>query len=196
MTSNKTLDMPATELSQTLERLTDEIMANHQNQEELVLVGIRTGGAFLAQRLAASITRRTSRPVRVGVLDITLYRDDWTQLSHKPLVGKTELPGSIDDQAVVLVDDVLFTGRTTRAALEAVLDHGRPRRIQLAVLVDRGHRELPIRADYVGKNVPTAMSERIAVRLTETDGMEADAVALIRKPEPDAASGEESAHGR
>ena len=97
-------------MNQTLERLTDEILANHQNQDELVLVGIRTGGAFLAQRLAASITRRSSRPVQVGVLDITLYRDDWTQLSHKPLVGKTELPGSIDDQEVVLVDDVLFTG--------------------------------------------------------------------------------------
>ena len=126
MTSNKTLDMSDRDLNQTLERLTDEIMANHQNQEELVLVGIRTGGAFLAQRLAASITRRTSRPVRVGVLDITLYRDDWTQLSHKPLVGKTELPGSIDDQEVVLVDDVLFTGRTIRAR------PGRPHRLRAA----------------------------------------------------------------
>ena len=113
-----------------------------------MLVGIRTGGAFLAQRLAASITRRTSRPMRVGVLDITLYRDNWTQLSHKPLVGKTELPGSgfKDNQEVVLVDDVLFTGRTIRAALDALIDYGRPRRIELAVLVEPGGRELPIQA--------------------------------------------------
>ena len=111
-------------------------------------MGIRTGGAFLAQRLADRISRRTDKPMRVGVLDITLYRDDWTQLSHKPLVGKTELPGSIDDQEVVLVDDVLFTGRTIRAALDALIDYGRPRRIELAVLVDRGGRELPIQPDY------------------------------------------------
>jgi pyrimidine operon attenuation protein / uracil phosphoribosyltransferase len=167
MTSNKTLDMSARDLNQTLERLTDEILANHQNQEELVLVGIRTGGAFLAQRLAASITRRTSRPVRVGVLDITLYRDDWTQLSHKPLVGKTELPGSIDGQEVVLVDDVLFTGRTIRAALDALIDYGRPRRIELAVLVDRGGRELPIQPDYVGRAMALPQGQRVNVYLTE-----------------------------
>jgi pyrimidine operon attenuation protein/uracil phosphoribosyltransferase len=167
MTSNKTLDMSDRDLNQTLERLTDEILANHQNQEELVLVGIRTGGAFLAQRLAASITRRTSRPVRVGVLDITLYRDDWTQLSHKPLVGKTELPGSIDDQEVVLVDDVLFTGRTIRAALDALIDYGRPRRIELAVLVDRGGRELPIQPDYVGRAMALPLGQRVNVYLTE-----------------------------
>ncbi len=127
-------------------------MANHPNQEELVLVGIRTGGAFLAQRLVDRISRRTGKP-RVGVLDITLYRDDWTQLSHKPLVGKTELPGSIDDQEVVLVDDVLFTGRTVRAALDALIDYGRPRRIELAVLIDRGGRELPIQPDFVGQTI-------------------------------------------
>ena len=167
MTSNKTLDMPASELNQTMERLTDEIMANHPNQEELVLVGIRTGGAFLAQRLAASIARRTSRAVRVGVLDITLYRDDWTQLSHKPLVGKTELPGSIDGQEVVLVDDVLFTGRTIRAALDALIDYGRPRRIELAVLVDRGGRELPIQPDYVGRAMALPAGQRVNVYLTE-----------------------------
>ena len=167
MTSNKTLDMPASELNQTLERLTDEIMANHQNRDELVLVGIRTGGAFLAQRLAAIIARRTFQPVRVGVLDITLYRDDWTQLSHKPLVGKTELPGSIDGQDVVLVDDVLFTGRTIRAALDALIDYGRPRRIELAVLVDRGGRELPIQPDYVGRAMALPQGQRVNVYLTE-----------------------------
>jgi pyrimidine operon attenuation protein/uracil phosphoribosyltransferase len=167
MTSNQNLSMPARELEQTLERLTDEIMANHQNPDEVVLVGIRTGGAFLAQRLAANITRRTSRPVRVGVLDITLYRDDWTQLSHKPLVGKTELPGSIDDQEVVLVDDVLFTGRTIRAALDALIDYGRPRRIELAVLVDRGGRELPIQPDYVGQTLQLPPGQRVNVYLSE-----------------------------
>jgi pyrimidine operon attenuation protein/uracil phosphoribosyltransferase len=167
MTSKKTLAMSARELVQTLDRLTQEITARHPNQEALVLVGIRTGGAFLAQRLAANLTRRTSRPVRVGVLDITLYRDDWTQLSHKPLVGKTELPGSIDDQEVVLVDDVLFTGRTIRAALDALIDYGRPRRIELAVLVDRGGRELPIQPDYVGRAGELPPGQRVNVYLTE-----------------------------
>jgi pyrimidine operon attenuation protein/uracil phosphoribosyltransferase len=167
MTPKKTLTMAAPELEQTLERLTDEIMAKHGGQEELVLVGIRTGGAFLAQRLAAIMARRSPRPVRVGVLDITLYRDDWTQLSHKPLVGKTELPGSIDDQEVVLVDDVLFTGRTVRAALDALIDYGRPRRIELAVLVDRGGRELPIQADYVGRTLKLPPGQRVNVYLRE-----------------------------
>jgi pyrimidine operon attenuation protein/uracil phosphoribosyltransferase len=167
MTPKKTLSMAAPELEQTLERLTDEIMAKHRDLEELVLVGIRTGGAFLAQRLAAIMGRRTSRPVRVGVLDITLYRDDWTQLSHKPLVGKTELPGSIDDQEVVLVDDVLFTGRTVRAALDALIDYGRPRRIELAVLVDRGGRELPIQPDYVGRALELPPGQRVNVYLRE-----------------------------
>jgi pyrimidine operon attenuation protein/uracil phosphoribosyltransferase len=165
--TKKKLSMPARKLEQTLERLTDEIVANHQNLDEVVLVGIRTGGAFLAQRLAANMARRTSRPVRVGVLDITLYRDDWTQLSHKPLVGKTELPGSIDDQEVVLVDDVLFTGRTIRAALDALIDYGRPRRIELAVLVDRGGRELPIQPDYVGQTLKLPLGQRVNVYLSE-----------------------------
>jgi pyrimidine operon attenuation protein/uracil phosphoribosyltransferase len=167
MPKTKTSAMPTRDLKQTLERLSDEIMAQHQDQDVLVLVGIRTGGAFLAQRLADLIGRRTTRPVRVGVLDITLYRDDWTQLSHKPLVGKTELPGSIDDQEVVLVDDVLFTGRTIRAALDALIDYGRPRRIELAVLVDRGGRELPIQPDYVGKVLELPLGQRVNVYLSE-----------------------------
>lgn len=167
MTPKKTLNIPAPELDQTLERLTDEIMAQHGRLNEMVLVGIRTGGAFLAQRLAEKITRRASQAVRVGVLDITLYRDDWTQLSHKPLVGKTELPGSIDDQEVVLVDDVLFTGRTVRAALDALIDYGRPRRIELAVLIDRGGRELPIQPDYVGRVIKLPPGQRVNVYLEE-----------------------------
>ncbi|MDP3182397.1 MAG: bifunctional pyr operon transcriptional regulator/uracil phosphoribosyltransferase PyrR [Desulfobaccales bacterium] len=167
MTAEKTIAMPAAELDRSLDRLTDQILTRHQQLDDLVLVGIRTGGAFLAKRLADKIKGRVLRPVRVGVLDITLYRDDWTQLSHKPLVGKTELPGSIDDQEVVLVDDVLFTGRTVRAALDALIDYGRPRRIELAVLVDRGGRELPIHADYVAHVVNLQPSQRVNVYLTE-----------------------------
>ena len=167
MAQDKTSGMTAAQLHRTLERLTDEIMARHQDLAGLVLVGIRTGGAFLAQRLADNLTRRASQPVRVGVLDITLYRDDWTQLSHKPLVGKTELPGSIDGQEVLLVDDVLFTGRTIRAALDALIDYGRPRRIELAVLVDRGGRELPIQPDYVGRVIKLPPGQRVNVYLKE-----------------------------
>jgi pyrimidine operon attenuation protein/uracil phosphoribosyltransferase len=176
MAVDKTIAMPAKEVDRSLERLTDEILARHQDLEELVVVGIRTGGAFLAQRLADKISRRTARQIRVGVLDITLYRDDWTQLSHKPLVGKTELPGSIDDQEVVLVDDVLFTGRTVRAALDALIDYGRPRRIELAVLVDRGGRELPIQPDFVGLALHLPPGQRVNVYLTEMG--QADEVAI------------------
>ncbi len=172
--------MPAAELNQTLERLTAEILARHPHFDQTVIVGIRTGGAFLAQRLADKIGRHTSKPVRVGVLDITLYRDDWTQLSHKPLVGKTELPGSIDDQEVVLVDDVLFTGRTVRAALDALIDYGRPRRIELAVLVDRGGRELPIQPDYVGRTIALPKRQRVNVYLQEMG--RADEVAIEDGP--------------
>jgi pyrimidine operon attenuation protein/uracil phosphoribosyltransferase len=180
MTPKKPLGMAAAELDRTLERLTDEIMAQHQQLDRVVLVGIRTGGAFLAQRLADKMARRTSSPVLVGVLDITLYRDDWTQLSHKPLVGKTELPGSIDDQEVVLVDDVLFTGRTVRAALDALIDYGRPRRIELAVLIDRGGRELPIQPDYAGRAIKLPPRQRVNVYLKEMG--RADEVAIESGP--------------
>jgi pyrimidine operon attenuation protein / uracil phosphoribosyltransferase len=180
MASEKTVSMGAAEMDQTLERLANEIMAHHRSLDKMVLVGIRTGGAFLAQRLAEKISSRNSRPVRVGVLDITLYRDDWTQLSHKPLVGKTELPGSIDDQEVVLVDDVLFTGRTIRAALDALIDYGRPRRIELVVLIDRGGRELPIQPDYVGRIIQLPQGQRVNVYLTEVG--RADEVAIESGP--------------
>jgi pyrimidine operon attenuation protein/uracil phosphoribosyltransferase len=181
MTSEKIIAMPGAEVESTLERLTDEILAQRKPGESPVVVGIRTGGAFLAQRLADKIGRRTARPVRVGVLDITLYRDDWTQLSHKPLVGKTELPGSIDDQEVVLVDDVLFTGRTVRAALDALIDYGRPRRIELAVLIDRGGRELPIQPDYVGRTLELPPAQRVNVYLREM-GRPGDEVAIESGP--------------
>ncbi len=180
MSPKKPSGMSATELDQALERLTDEIIGRHPDTDRMILVGIRTGGAYLAQRLVARISQRTGNPVRAGVLDITLYRDDWTQLSHKPLVGKTELPGSIDDQEVVLVDDVLFTGRTVRSALDALIDYGRPKRIELAVLVDRGGRELPIQPDFVGRTIHLPHGQRVNVYLKEMG--RPDAVAIEPGP--------------
>jgi pyrimidine operon attenuation protein / uracil phosphoribosyltransferase len=139
---------------------------------ETVLLGIPTRGVPLARRLAARVNAFEQVELPVGVLDVTLYRDD-LRLRGARAVGPTELPATgVDDQRVILVDDVLFSGRTIRAALDALADLGRPRSVQLAVLVDRGHRELPIRADYVGKNIPTALSEKVAVRLAETDGVD------------------------
>jgi pyrimidine operon attenuation protein/uracil phosphoribosyltransferase len=167
MPAQKRLALKADELDQTLDRLAAEIRHGHQNLKNLIIVGIRTGGAYLAQRLAEKLSRTANQPLKVGVLDITLYRDDWTRINHKPLVGKTELPGSIDDQEVLLVDDVLFTGRTVRAALDALIDYGRPKRIALAVLVDRGGRELPIRPDYVGLSLDLPPEQRVNVYLKE-----------------------------
>jgi pyrimidine operon attenuation protein/uracil phosphoribosyltransferase len=168
--------LDAEEIDQTMERLAGEILAGHNKVENLVVVGIRTGGAYLAQRLADKLNRGAARPLKVGILDITLYRDDWTRINHKPLVGKTELPGSIDDQEVLLMDDVLFTGRTVRAALDALIDYGRPKRIELVVLVDRGGRELPIRPDYVGISLDLPPEQRVNVYLKEMG--RADEVAI------------------
>jgi pyrimidine operon attenuation protein / uracil phosphoribosyltransferase len=159
--------MSAPELDQTLNRLAEEIARRQADLATLALVGIRTGGAFLAQRLGAKIQARTSVAVPVGILDITLYRDDWTRISHKPQVGKTELDFSLDDVDVVLVDDVLFTGRTIRAAMDALTDFGRPRRIELAVLIDRGGRELPICPNFIGRTVELVGNQRVNVYLQE-----------------------------
>ena len=136
----------------------------------MALVGIRTGGVFLAQRLQQKIAAIESRDIPLGLLDITLYRDDLDIAKKKPRLGKTDIPFSLDKMKVVLVDDVLFTGRTIRAAMDALIDFGRPRFIQLAVLIDRGHRELPIRADFVGKNLPSSLWEDISVNLVEKNG--------------------------
>lgn len=160
------------QIQRALTRIAHEILEANRGTENLRLVGIRTRGAPLAKRLAQRIEEIEGRPCPVGILDITLYRDDLTTIARQPLVRRTEIPFSIDERTVVLVDDVLFTGRTVRAALDALMDLGRPRRIQLAVMIDRGHRELPIRADFVGKNVPTARDEIVAVLLDETDGDE------------------------
>ena len=155
-----------------LTRIAHEIVERNKGPEEIVLVGIRRRGVPLARRLAELIREIEGTRVPLGILDITLYRDDLQMVAVQPVVRTTEIPVDIDEKIVVLVDDVLYTGRTVRSALNALIDFGRPAAIQLAVLIDRGHRELPIRADYVGKNVPTSKREIIAVCLTEEDGTE------------------------
>jgi len=171
--------LSAEEIRRTLSRIAHEIVEHNPTLAELVIVGMRTRGVPLAIRLAQRIAEFEGQPVPVGALDIGLYRDDISYLDLKPQLKPTEIPTDIAGKVVVLVDDVLFTGRSIRAALDALIDFGRPRHIQLAVLVDRGHRELPIRADYVGKNMPTARHQDIQVRLEETDGR--DEVAVIER---------------
>ena len=164
--------MDAERISRTLTRIAHEIVERNKGVEDLALVGIRTRGVHIARRLARSLGEITGHEVPTGSLDITLYRDDLMRhaVGPQPVVRRTEIPFSIDAKKILLVDDVLYTGRTTRAALDALIDFGRPRAIQLIVLVDRGHRELPIKADYVGKNLPTAPEESVQVLLEETDG--------------------------
>ena len=171
--------MDADRMGRTLTRIAHEILERNRSTEHLALVGIRTRGDVLARRLSKVLEQITSQPLRTGALDITLYRDDVMRhtVGPQPLVRRTEIPFSIDDQKILLVDDVLYTGRTIRAALDALIDFGRPKEIQLIVLVDRGHRELPIKADYVGKNVPTSLKETVTVRLAETDGADEVSVA-------------------
>ena len=164
------LDGPS--MNRALTRIAHEIIERNKGIDECILVGIKTRGAFLAKRLAEKIERIEGKPIRTGELDITLYRDDLSSKNEndEALVQQVDIDYVVTNQKIILVDDVLYTGRTVRAGLDAVMDLGRPSQIQLAVLVDRGHRELPIRADYVGKNIPTAGTERIVVRLQEVDG--------------------------
>lgn len=162
--------MDADGIDRSLTRITYEILEKNKGVEDLVLVGIRRGGVYLAQRLQKKIAEIEKITIPLGVLDITLYRDDFSTSRQKPQPGKTDIPFSLDGKKVVLVDDVLFTGRTIRAAMDALIDFGRPKLIQLAVLIDRGHRELPIRADFVGKNLPSSLWEAVSVNLTEKDG--------------------------
>jgi pyrimidine operon attenuation protein/uracil phosphoribosyltransferase len=161
-------------MGRSLARMAHEIVERNRGVDELAFVGIRTRGVPLAQRLARAIKDITHIDVPVGSLDITLYRDDLMRhtVGPQPLVRLTDIPFSIDNRKILLVDDVLFTGRTIRAALDALIDFGRPRAIQLIVLVDRGHRELPIKADYVGKNLPTSSKQSVQVRLQEIDGVD------------------------
>jgi pyrimidine operon attenuation protein / uracil phosphoribosyltransferase len=178
MTKQKKV-MTAGEMARTLERLAFELIERHDQACCLALVGIQRRGAELATRLKAIIEAKLGCDVPLGKLDINLYRDDWTHSETQPQVGQSHIPFSLTDKNVVLVDDVLFSGRTIRAALEAVLDYGRPKRVELLVLIDRrGHRELPIQADYVGKKVHTIQGEHVDVAVVELDGE--DTVNLVR----------------
>ena len=168
--------MTADEIRRATIRLSHEIVEKQAGTDGLMLIGIQRRGVPLAQRIAAAIRENEGVDVPVGALDITFYRDDLSLVAQQPVVKGTELPAGIDGKTIVLVDDVLYTGRTIRAALDALIDFGRPRAIQLIVLVDRGHRELPIKADYVGKNLPTSLKQSVQVRLQEIDGV--DEVAL------------------
>ncbi|MFK4226115.1 bifunctional pyr operon transcriptional regulator/uracil phosphoribosyltransferase PyrR [Streptomyces sp. NPDC019890] len=175
--------LEAPDIARVLTRIAHEIVERAKGADDVVLLGIPTRGVFLARRLADKLEEITGRKIPVGSLDITMYRDDLRMRAPRAL-GRTEIPGDgVDGRLVVLVDDVLFSGRTIRAALDALGDIGRPRAVQLAVLVDRGHRELPIRADYVGKNLPTSLRETVKVQLAEEDGR--DTVLLgLREPAP------------
>jgi pyrimidine operon attenuation protein / uracil phosphoribosyltransferase len=171
--------LSASEIERTLVRLAHEIVEKNNGVANLGLVGIMRRGVPLAQRLAKILGRIEKTEVQVGTLDITLYRDDLSTVGHRPEVRKRAIEFDIQDKNIILVDDVLYTGRTTRAALDALFDHGRPRRIQLCVLIDRGHRELPIEAGFVGRSIQTAANEAIEVKLLETDG--ADKVLLVER---------------
>lgn len=178
--------LSAADVTRTIARIAHQIIEKTafepERADDVVLIGVPTGGAVLARRLAAAMAEFTGTAPAVGAVDPTLYRDDLRRRPARALEDTAVPDGGLDDRLVVLVDDVLYSGRTVRAALDALGDHGRPRAVQLAVLVDRGHRELPIRADYVGKNVPTSRDEQIVVRLVETDG--SDGVWLQRTDRP------------
>jgi pyrimidine operon attenuation protein/uracil phosphoribosyltransferase len=173
--------MDKDQIRRAVKRIAHEIVERNSGVENIVVVGIRRRGVYLAERIAGYIEQIESQTVPTGVLDITLYRDDFQQRWQKPHIGVSEIKVDIHDKIIILCDDVLYTGRTIRAALDELIDFGRPRRIQLAVLVDRGHREFPIKADYVGKNVPTSEDELVEVHLTELD--ETDEVILAEKTE-------------
>ncbi len=173
----RVLDAPS--IDRSLTRIAHEIVERNKSLRGMGLVGVQTRGVPLARRLAERLRAIEGTAPPVGVLDINLYRDDLSRIADHPVLKRTEIPFELDDAVVILVDDVLFTGRTVRAALDALMDLGRPRQIQLAVLVDRGHRELPVRADFVGKNLPTSETERVDVRLTETDGS-GDEVVIVK----------------
>jgi pyrimidine operon attenuation protein/uracil phosphoribosyltransferase len=164
--------MEGEEIGTELERLADEIITSTLDHGKLAMVGIHTGGVFLARRLQSIISKKLAIQIPVGTLDITLYRDDWTSLSVQPILKGTNLPFRVDDLELILVDDVLYTGRTIRAALDALIDYGRPRRVQVAVLVDRDHRELPICGQFVGRAVETLAEEQVNVLLSEKDGVD------------------------
>lgn len=164
--------MSSDDVNRTIVRLAHQIVEKNNGVEDLCLIGIRTRGVPMAERLAAAIKQIEGVEIPVGTLDITLYRDDLSKINIDPVINQTSVSFPVQDKIVVLVDDVIFTGRTARCALDAVMDLGRPRRIQLCVLIDRGHSELPIRANYVGKNIPTSLNEVVMVNFPETDGVQ------------------------
>ncbi len=167
------------DINRVLYRLTRQILEKNLDSKELALIGIQTRGVYLAKRIQALVKEIKGVDVPLGVLDITLYRDDLTAIGPKPIVKETKIPFDLSERRVILVDDVLFTGRTVRAALNEIMDFGRPRRVEYLVLIDRGYRELPIRADYVGKNIPTSRKEVVEVKLKGYDGI--DEVVVISK---------------
>ncbi|MEH7255472.1 MULTISPECIES: bifunctional pyr operon transcriptional regulator/uracil phosphoribosyltransferase PyrR [Bacillaceae] len=179
--SQKAVVLDEQAIGRALTRIAHQIIEKNKGIEDCVLVGIKTRGIFIAERLATKINEIEGKPIPVGELDITLYRDDLTKKTddQEPLVKGSDIPVEMKDKKVILVDDVLYTGRTVRAGLDAIMDLGRASSIQLAVLVDRGHRELPIRADYVGKNIPTSSSEKVVVELIEVDQL--DQVSIFEK---------------
>ena len=190
----KKVVMSSDDIRRTLARIAHEIVEQNKIPDSLVLIGMRTRGVPLARRLSRYIEAFEQIKIPVGALDFTLYRDDRPWTDQQPIVHHTEIPTPIDSKSVVLVDDVLYTGRSTRAAMDALIDLGRPCSIQLAVLIDRGHREMPIRPDYVGKNIPSARQEEIQVRLVETDGV--DEVAIVSPAEkPDGSDGSQRGNG-
>lgn len=178
MTQNTVEIMDAEQIKRALIRISHEILEKNKGAENLALLGLQTRGVPIANRLACFIKEIEGIEVPVGILDITLYRDDLSHLMHTPEVRATEVPFSVENRKIVITDEVVYTGRTIRAAMDAIMDLGRPQLVQLAVLIDRGHRELPIRADYVGKNIPTSRLEWVHVKLKEVDGV--DGVVLGR----------------
>ena len=171
--------MTAEEMNRAITRISHEILEKNKGASKLALIGIRKGGAYLAERFQRQIKSIENLQIPLGLLDITLYRDDVTEIGPQPNIGETEIDFDVDGKKVVLVDDVLFTGRTIRCALDAVIDYGRPESIQLAVLIDRGHRELPIKPDFVGKNIPTSKQEKVIVKFKEHDGE--DGIVMVTK---------------
>jgi len=168
-------------IKRSLQRISHEIIEKNQGAKTLAIIGIKNRGEYLARRIAGYISQIEGAEVPVGAIDITLYRDDLTEVSGHPVLYSTEIDFDITKKRIILVDDVLYTGRTVRCALDELIDFGRPANIQLAVLIDRGHRELPIRPDYVGKNVPTSKTESVEVRLTETDGVD-EVIMMTQNP--------------
>jgi len=171
--------LDAADIDRITTRISHEILEKHKGADNLTLIGIHTRGVYLAKRIQSTIAGIEGISIPTGDMDITLYRDDWTRISHNPIVQATDITFSVDGKQIVLIDDVLFTGRTIRAAMDAIIDFGRPDRIELAVLVDRGHRELPIQANYVGKFIETRLSETVNVLLAEHDGKDQVAIAKL-----------------